>query len=46
MCVSFKTFVGKKLQLKMKEFVPLCIGQASLIYGFLFKFFEEISKKN
>ena len=38
---SFQTFVEESSRLKVEEFVLLCLGQASLIYGFVFKFFEK-----
>ncbi len=38
---GYELFVEESLRYKIEEFVILCVGQASLIYGFLFKFFEK-----
>jgi len=40
---GYEFFVEEALRFRIDEFVLLCIGQASLIYGFLFKIFENKS---
>ncbi len=41
---GYELFVAEGLQFRIEEFVLLCVGQASLIYAFLFKFFENTEK--
>ena len=41
---GYEFFVEEALRMRIEEFVLLCIGQASLIYAFLFKFLENTKK--
>ncbi len=38
---GYEFYVEEALRFRIEEFVLLCVGQASLIYGFLFKFLED-----
>ena len=43
---GYEFYVEEALRFEIEEFVLLCVGQASLIYAFLFKFFESDDLKN